>query len=92
MLFKSKVLSFSLELFYFLRIHTGKIHIYGFSSQLDALAERLAQLPKTVSANPIFKQIEKIEGLKTDSEGQLEELKRYGQKTTLLPILSLIHI
>ena len=36
-----------------------KAQVYGFSSQLEALAERLSQLPKSVSAVPIFKQMEK---------------------------------
>lgn len=41
-----------------------KAKLYGVSSQLDALAERLSMLPKTVSATPIFKQMEKLELVK----------------------------
>ena len=48
-----------------------KAKLYGYNSQLDALSERLAQLPKSVSATPIFKQMEKIEGLKSEIESQL---------------------
>lgn len=33
-------------------------------SKIEALAERLTQLPKTVSAAPVFKQMEKLEALK----------------------------
>lgn len=38
--------------------------LYGVSSQLDALAERLSMLPKTVSATPIFKQMVKLASVK----------------------------
>ena len=42
-----------------------KSQVYGFSSQLEALAERLSQLPKFVSVSPIFKQMEKVKEAKT---------------------------
>lgn len=38
-----------------------KAKLYGLNSQLDALAERIAILPKAVSPGPLFKQMEKIE-------------------------------
>ena len=50
----------------------------GYSSQLDALAERLAELPKSVSAGPIYKQMEKIEALRSETKKKLEELKQSG--------------
>ena len=53
-----------------------KAELYGFTGQLEALAERLSQLPKTVSASPIFTQMEKIEVKKSDTEKMLEEVKK----------------
>ena len=47
------------------------------SDQLDGLAERLSQLPPSVSAAPIFKQMEKIEDAKNKSGGTIKR----GQKT-----------
>ena len=55
-----------------------KTQIYGFSSQLDGLAERLSQLPKSVSAAPIFKQMERIEDAKTKAQKRLEEVKKHN--------------
>lgn len=51
-----------------------KAKIYGINSQLDAMAERLSQLPKTVSAAPIFKQMEKLEANKVEIEEVLAKL------------------
>ena len=63
-----------------------KTQIYGFSSQLDGLAERLSQLPQSVSAAPIFKQMEKIEDAKTKAEERLEEVKKHNYALILPPI------
>jgi hypothetical protein len=38
-----------------------KAKFYGVTSPLDALAERLSIEPKTASATPIIKQMEKLE-------------------------------
>ncbi|MBC7419383.1 MAG: recombinase family protein [Bdellovibrio sp.] len=43
-----------------------KTKLYGVNSQIDALAERLSQIPKSVSATPIFKQMEKLEAIKNE--------------------------
>lgn len=37
-------------------VNSLKAQIYGFNSQIDALAERLSELPKEVTAAPIYKQ------------------------------------
>ncbi len=63
-----------------------KARLYGYSSQIDALAERLSQLPKKVSANPIFKQMEKLEVLKEACEKSIEEVRRLGSKSTEKPV------
>lgn len=52
--------------------------ISGLTSQLDGLAERIAELPKGVSAAPLFKQMERLEGLKTEHEAALAELSSSG--------------
>lgn len=48
-----------------------KAKISGLNSQLEALTERLSFLPKSVSAGPFFKQMEKLELLKKDLEDKL---------------------
>ena len=47
----------------------------GIDAQLEALAERIAGLPKSVSAAPFFKQMEKIEALKAEETTKLRELE-----------------
>ncbi|MFN7905531.1 MAG: hypothetical protein ACK5P5_10145 [Pseudobdellovibrionaceae bacterium] len=39
------------------------------------MAERLSELPKTVSPKPIYQQMEKIEKLKLETEEKLREIK-----------------
>ncbi|MCC7441209.1 MAG: hypothetical protein IT285_06235 [Bdellovibrionales bacterium] len=52
-----------------------KAKLYGINSQLEAVAERLTQLPKSVSAAPIFKQMERLESAKREIEEALERAK-----------------
>ncbi|GJL79161.1 MAG: cassette chromosome recombinase B [Nitrospinaceae bacterium] len=63
-----------------------KAELYGFTGQLEALAERLSQLPKTVSATPIFNQMEKIEVKKTETEKRLGEVKKQKGASLRQPI------
>ena len=58
-----------------------KARLYGINSQIDALAERLSQIPKTVSATPIFKQMEKLEANKNDLQKQIEVTSKVNQST-----------
>lgn len=50
-----------------------KARISGYSSQIDALTERLSQLPKTVSATPFFNKMEQLEELKRCDEVLLQQ-------------------
>jgi hypothetical protein len=52
-----------------------KAKLYGVNSQLDALAERIAILPAAVSPVPLFKQMEKLDGVKKDLEDKLLKVK-----------------
>jgi site-specific DNA recombinase len=52
-------------------------------SKIEALAERLSQIPKTVSATPIFKQMEKLEALKKDEQERLAHMPNQVQKIDL---------
>jgi site-specific DNA recombinase len=52
-----------------------KAKLYGVNSQIDAVAERLTQLPKSVSAAPIFKQLEKLESAKREIEEGLTKVE-----------------
>jgi site-specific DNA recombinase len=55
-----------------------KSKICGIGSQIDALSERLSELPKGVSAAPIFKQMEKLQVIQRDHEEALLEAKNGG--------------
>jgi site-specific DNA recombinase len=52
----------------------AKKQIAVLTQQLEALAERLAELPKTISASPIYKQMERLEQLKAAEEERLRSL------------------
>lgn len=52
-----------------------KAKSYGLNSQLDALAERIAILPKELSPIPLFNQMEKIQKAKVEVEHKLNSLK-----------------
>lgn len=51
-----------------------KAKVQGVASQIEALTERLAELPKEVSAVPIYRQLEKLQGIKQDYEAKLQAL------------------
>ncbi|MGZ6311385.1 MAG: recombinase zinc beta ribbon domain-containing protein, partial [Bdellovibrionota bacterium] len=48
-----------------------KNRIHNLKSQLDALAERLSQLPKGVPAEPIYRQMERLESQRKMEEANL---------------------
>ncbi len=52
--------------------------ISGLVSQLDGLAERIAELPKEVSAAPLYKQMQRLENLKKEHEEGLLHLTQGG--------------
>ena len=54
-------------------------NISGYNGNLEALAERLGELPKSVSAMFIYKQMEKLEMAKKKATEQLETLKGHNQ-------------
>ena len=66
-----------------------KAKIGGITSQLDALGERIAEIPKGVSAAPIFKQMEKLESIKKGHEEAIRQLEN-GGKTSLKRIASFL--
>lgn len=55
-----------------------KTQIKQFSLQLDALAEHLSKIPKTVSPEPIFKQMQKAEEMREGVQVKLDDMKRHG--------------
>jgi len=63
-----------------------KAKLYGVNSQLDALAERIAILPAAVSPVPLFKQMEKLEGVKKDLEERLLKVKDMNLSERLVRI------
>lgn len=63
-----------------------KAKIGGLSSQLDALGERLAILPKSVSPGPLFKQMEKLEAAKKEHQERLLEVKEMNLEQRLVSL------
>lgn len=63
-----------------------KAKLYGVNSQLDALAERIAILPVTVSPTPLFKQMEKLEAAKKDLQDRLLKVKDINLSERLVSI------
>lgn len=63
-----------------------KAKLYGLNSQLDALDERLSQIPASVSATPIFKQMEKVEAAKKEVEERLLKVKDLNLDDRLVPM------
>ena len=57
--------------------------IVGYEGHEMALAERLAELPPTVSAEPIYKQLERLQESKKKAEEVLSRLE--GEKTLQMP-------
>ena len=56
-----------------------KAQIYGINSQIDALTERLAELPKELSASSIYKQMKTLEDRKLELSEKLEKLTKSSQ-------------
>jgi hypothetical protein len=48
--------------------------VFSVDQQLETLAERLSSLPATISPTPIFKQMEKLEGIKNAAQSKLTQL------------------
>jgi len=48
--------------------------IKSINEQIDVLAERLAELPKSISPAPIYKQMEKLEAIKVETQEKLGKL------------------
>ena len=66
-----------------------KAKLAGFNSQLEALAERIAILPKTVSPVPLFNQMEKLEMAKVEVEEKLLKVKEQNIEQRLVPLATL---
>lgn len=54
----------------------GKIR--GVEEQIEALAEHLSKIPKTVSPAPIYRQMERLEALKAEATSQRDNLAHRG--------------
>lgn len=52
-----------------------KAQIYGCNSQLEALAERISELPKSASAKTFYVQMEKVEKAKGEYEAKIRDLE-----------------
>ncbi len=63
-------------------------HLAALDGQMEALAERIASLPKAIPAEPFYKQMEKIQARRKEDEarlGQLENDPAYQEVPTSLP-------
>ncbi len=52
--------------------------IRGVEEQIEALAEHLTKVPKGLSPAPIYDQMQRLDGLKTQAQAELEEILRLG--------------
>jgi site-specific DNA recombinase len=52
--------------------------IFSVDEKLETLSERLASLPKSISATPIYHQMQKLEALKNEAQAQLRRLESEG--------------
>ena len=55
-----------------------KAKLHGVHSQVEALSERIAELPKGVNADPLYRQLAKLQGIQTEHEQSLVDLKNGG--------------
>ncbi len=69
-----------------------KARITGYAGQIESLTERLSELPSTVSATPIFKQMEKLEELKRQDEELLAKTKANQQRDKPMDVKSFTRI
>ena len=60
---------------YIKEIERIKNKIHGIGDQLDALAEHLTKIPKSVSPVPIYKQMEKLEELRVKMNDELRQIE-----------------
>lgn len=63
-----------------------KARLGGLNSQMDALAERLTILPKSISPVPLFKQMEKLEEAKNELEEKLLKIADQNVAGRLVPM------
>ncbi len=59
-------------------IERQKAKLYGVNSQVEALSERIAELPKEVSADPLYRQLAKLQDIQKELEESLVSLKNGG--------------
>ena len=57
--------------------------VFSVDQQIETLAERLSSLPATISPTPIFKQMEKLEGIKNEAQSKLTQLDKAGATVDL---------
>ena len=62
-----------------------RLKVSSCEASLEALAERLGELPSTVSAKPIYGQMEKLEKAKAEALERLQELESNSGPTQELP-------
>ena len=55
----------------------------GIEEQIEAVAEHLTKIPKTVSPTPIFAQMERLEALKAQAHKDLENILQTGDASEL---------
>ena len=68
-----------------------KAKLYGMNSQMDALGERVAILPREVSPVPLFKQMEKLEVAKKELGERLLKVKDLNLSERLVSIEAFEH-
>ena len=52
--------------------------VFSTDRQLETMAERLSTLPSSISPTPVYRQMEKLEGIKREAQEKLEKLESVG--------------
>jgi site-specific DNA recombinase len=60
-----------------------RVRINELGQQLDVLAERLSELPKSISPTPIYKQMEKLELKRADEQAKLGKAQKENSNFAL---------
>ena len=60
-------------------VEKAQSRIKDLDQQTEVLAERLAELPRSISPAPLYKQMEKMAALKIEEEKHLDNFRRAGE-------------
>ncbi len=60
-------------------LEQARAKLFGVNSQIEALSERISELPKEVSAEPLYRQLGKLQSIQKDLENAVQKFKLNGK-------------